>query len=175
MRIGVIGSAKREIEEVNIKKARELGKEISIQNCYLLTGASPGLTYEVVKEAKRNNCFTIGFSPASNLEEHIGAYGFPTDHFDFIVFTGFGLKGRNVVFIRSCDAVAMISGRIGTLNEFTIAYDEGKLIGVLTGTSGATEIIGDIVEKCRKPGGKVVFSSNPRDLVREIIKHCTGH
>jgi class 3 adenylate cyclase len=38
--------------------------------------------------------------------------------------------------VRSADIVLLFSGGIGTLNEFTIAYDEGKIIGLLQGTGG---------------------------------------
>ncbi|MFZ5593982.1 MAG: hypothetical protein ACOY4D_06955 [Pseudomonadota bacterium] len=34
-----------------------------------------------------------------------------------------------------------MGGRSGTLGEFAIAYDEGKLIGVLQGSGGITEKI----------------------------------
>jgi predicted Rossmann-fold nucleotide-binding protein len=58
--------------------------------------------------------------------------------------------GREVVNIRSSDVVIIIGGRSGTLGEFSIAYDEGKLIGILIGTGGITsEIkhIGGLVNK----------------------------
>ena len=34
----------------------------------------------------------------------------------------------------------LVAGGIGTLNEFTIAYDEGKVIGLLHGTGGAADM-----------------------------------
>ena len=42
--------------------------------------------------------------------------------------------GRELINIRSSDIVVVVGGRSGTLGEFAIAYEEGKLIGVLTGT-----------------------------------------
>ena len=50
-----------------------------------------------------------------------------------LIYTGSGLMGREITDIRSCDIVVIVGGRIGTLGEFAIAYDEGRLIGVLTG------------------------------------------
>jgi len=35
--------------------------------------------------------------------------------------------------------VLFISGSIGSLNEFTIAHDEGRVIGCLTGTGGVAD------------------------------------
>jgi predicted Rossmann-fold nucleotide-binding protein len=46
--------------------------------------------------------------------------------------------GREVVNIRSSDIVLIVGGRSGTLGEFSIAYDEGELIGVLLDTGGIT-------------------------------------
>ena len=64
---------------------------------------------------------------------------------DVIVYTGFGYKGRNVINIRSSDIVLFFGGATGTLNEFTIAYDEGKIIGVLEGSGGVAEHIREII------------------------------
>src|SRR5437667_448881 len=55
------------------------------------------------------------------------------DGFDVLIYTGSGLMGREITDIRTCDIVVIVGGRIGTLGEFAIAYDEGRLIGVLTG------------------------------------------
>jgi predicted Rossmann-fold nucleotide-binding protein len=68
----------------------------------------------------------VGISPAHSLEEHQERYGLPRQGSDVVIYTGFGYKGRNVVNIRSSDIVVILRGSIGTLNEFTIAYDEGK-------------------------------------------------
>jgi uncharacterized protein (TIGR00725 family) len=70
---------------------------------------------------------------------------------DVVIYTGFGLKGRNVICVRSSDIVIIIAGSMGTLNEFTIAYDEGKIIGVLTGTGGIADWVADLVATCPKP------------------------
>jgi len=35
--------------------------------------------------------------------------------------------------------VLFVSGAMGSLNEFTIAHDEGKVIGCLTGTGGVAD------------------------------------
>jgi len=169
LKIGVIGSG-GDVEQKNGEKSQEIGKEIARMGCILLTGSGPGLPYEAVKGAKGAGGFTVGISPASGLQEHAERYKFPTEFFDVLIFTGFGLKGRNVPFIRTCDGVIVVSGRIGTLNEFTIAYDEGKTIGVLKGTGGISDSIKDVVKKSEKKGGKVIYEFNPKSLVRELVR-----
>ena len=53
------------------------------------------------------------------------------------VITGSGLMGRDITNIRSCDMVVIAGGPTGTLGELAIAYDEGRLIGVLTGQAAS--------------------------------------
>jgi uncharacterized protein (TIGR00725 family) len=97
-------------------------------------------------------------------------YGLPEDGADVIVFTGFGYKGRNVINIRSADIVIIFGGATGTLNEFTIAYDEGKIIGVLEGSGGVADHIQRIIEVCKKPTvGSVIFDVEPRRLVQSCL------
>lgn len=115
----------------------------------------------------------IGISPAVNLAEHIEKYRFPTEWFDVIIFTGFGRRGRNVVFVRSCDALILVSGRLGTLNEFTIACDEEKIVGVLQGSDGVSDMIPNIVKV--QPGAEqeVIYDHEPRSLPQRILKEIT--
>ncbi len=79
---------------------------------------------------------TIGISPGLSLAEHVGRYGSPCHGFDVLIHTGSGLMGREIENIRSSDIVVIIGGRSGTVGEFAIAYDAGKLIGVVNGTGG---------------------------------------
>jgi uncharacterized protein (TIGR00725 family) len=167
-KIGVIGSAGRAEASV-AAKAREVGKEIARHDAILLTGASTGLSYEAVKGAREVGGFTTGFSPASSLREHEQRYRFPVDSFDLLVFTGFGFKGRNVVFVRSCDAVVVVAGRMGTLNEFTIAYDEHRTLGVLKASGGISDHLRTAVEKSEKEGPEVVYDADPSSLVDRVL------
>lgn len=172
-KIGVIGSAEG-CESDILEKAREIDREIARQDCILLSGGTIGVSYEAVKGAKELDGVTIGFSPASTLAEHVGdPYSLPTEHFDVLIYTGFGYKGRNVPFIRSCDGVVAISGRIGTLNEFTIAYDEKKVVGLLTGTGGLCddEGIKNFIIESKKKGGKIISHHNPHQLIEELVRN----
>jgi hypothetical protein len=92
------------------------------------------------------------------------------DACDLIVYTGFGLKGRNVVLVRTCDIVLFIAGSMGSLNEFTIAHDEGKVIGCLTGTGGVADEADYLLAKFSKETGARVFQSeDPAQLIEACL------
>jgi len=80
--------------------------------------------------------------------------------------------GREIENIRSSDIVVFIGGRSGTLGEFAIAYDEGKLIGVLSGTGGVADAIDELVRLCDKETGAVVISdSDPSRLIDRLLEY----
>jgi uncharacterized protein (TIGR00725 family) len=169
--IGVFGSAAGEPGQETVQKAKRLGKAVARSGCVLVTGACPGLPHEAAGAAKQGGGTVIGFSPAGSLREHREKYGYPADCFDLIAFTGSGYKGRNVLTVRSCDIAIFISGGIGTLNEFTIAFDEGKRIGILEGSGGITDMIKDIAKKAiRDTGASMTYDSDPEKLLRELLK-----
>src|SRR3989304_579795 len=126
--------------------AKELGKEIVRQGGGLVTGATSGVPYWSAIGAKEQGGISIGLSPASSERAHVNKYKLPTDYFDLIIYTGFEYSGRNLLLTRSADAVIVVCGRMGTLNEFTIAFEDGKPIGVLTNTGGICEEIKKIIE-----------------------------
>ena len=167
-KIGVIGSAEGGTDEKLLNYARDMGREVAIHKCLLLTGATTGLSYEAVKGAKEVGGFTVGFSPASDEREHIEKYKLPTEYFDFIVFTGHGYTGRTVPFIKSSDAIIGIAGNIGTLREYLTAFSEGKVTGVLSGSGGASDIV--IRDALEGKNGKKIFNSDPKLLVKEVIE-----
>ena len=130
-----------------------------------MTGGCPGLPHEAARGAKSKGGMVVGISPALSLEEHQGRYLSPVDAFDLLVYTGSGLMGREVTSIRSCDIVIIIGGRIGTLGELAIAYDEGRLIGVLTGTGGISSIVQNVIQASgKKTGACILYDDAPSTL-----------
>ena len=177
-KIGVMGSAapdsaKLETGKRLVEKAEQLGEAIAKRDVVLLTGATTGLVYVVGKAAHDAGCFHIGISPGSNKEEHAELYKLPLDACDALVYTGFGVKGRNVVLVRSCDIVLFIAGAMGSLNEFTIAHDEAKIIGCLTGTGGVAAESEYLLQKFgrRATGSRVFTSDDPNSLLDQCLHH----
>ncbi len=100
----------------------------------------------------------------------------PADAFDVLVYTGSGLMGREVTNIRSSDMVVIVGGRSGTLGEFAIAYDEGKLIGVVEGSGGITAQIPEIVSGFNKnTGAQIIYEREPPALIRKLAEAYTAH
>jgi uncharacterized protein (TIGR00725 family) len=166
IKVGVMGSAEALAATALREKALVLGKAIASHDVILLTGATSGVVYETGKAASDAGALHIGISPASDEREHIERYQLPLDACAAIIYTGFGLKGRNVVLVRSCDVVLFIAGSMGSLNEFTIAYDEGKVIGCLTGSGGVADRIEEIVSTFQKPTkALVLYEDDPDRLV----------
>jgi hypothetical protein len=80
--------------------------------------------------------------------------------------------GREITNIRSCDVIVIGGGRSGTLGELAIAYDEGRLIGVLTGTGGITEIVETIIKTSKKnTGACVLYDDDPAKLIDRLIEY----
>lgn len=168
--IGVMGSAGEAADasgkEALAKKANALAEAIAARELLLLTGATTGIVYLVGKAAHDAGTFHVRISPAGDSREHVEQYNLPVDACDLIVYTGFGLKGRNVVLVRSCDVVLFIAGAMGSLNEFTIAHDEGKVIGCLTGTGGVADEADYLLKKFSKDTGARVFQNDdPAKLI----------
>lgn len=151
------------------EKAKELGREIARQGAILLTGATTGYPNLSAIGAKEEDGIVMGFSPAISKREHVNKYRLPTENHDLIVYTGFGYSGRNLFLIRSADAVIHVAGRIGTLNEFTAAFEDKKIIGVLLGTGGTSVLIDDIIDIADRGPGKIVYDDDPAQLVTKVL------
>ena len=153
-----------------LEKAKELGREIVRHHGVLVNGATTGFPYWAAIGAKEEGGFTIGLSPAATEKEHIEKYKLPVDYMDMIIYTGFDYSGRNLLLTRSADAVIVGCGRMGTLNEFTIAFEDAKPIGILIGTGGTADLIQEIVEKSHRPNEKIVYDPDPKKLVEKVIE-----
>jgi uncharacterized protein (TIGR00725 family) len=171
LKIGVCGAAETGICGVNAYDiAKELGREIIKQGGILVTGATTGFPYWSAMGAKEESGVSIGISPASNENEHVDTYRLPLDYMDLIIYTGFGFPGRDLLFTRSCDAVIIGCGRIGTIHEFTIAFEDDKPVGVLEGDWLTDETIKTIIERANRPHDNIIFDKDVKNLVKRIIE-----
>ena len=166
-----MGSSGGSISAEQLEIARRLGKRIAQRECAIVTGACPGLPHAAVLGAHEAGGVSLGVSPALTREEHVEVYHSPIEPYTTIVFTGSGLMGRETHNIHSSDFVLFIGGRSGTLGEFCIAYDEGKLIGVLAHSGGIADRIDEVTHFVEKETGAViVYDADPEALVDRCLE-----
>lgn len=151
------------------EKAELIGRLIAERGMVLITGATTGIPYLAAKGAKEAGGIVIGLSPAASKLAHVKSYHLPLEYHDLIIYTGFDYSGRNLLLTRTADAVITICGRVGTLNEFTIAFEDKKPQGVLTNTGGESNEIQRILEIAHRGTGKAVFNDDPEKLLEEVV------
>ncbi len=173
-KVAVLGSAVIDRNSPERPKAYRIGELVAHRGDVLLTGGCTGLPHEAVYGARSAGGLTVAISPARGELEHHKIYNYPLDS-EVVLFTGMGTKGRNVILVRSADACVFLGGSMGTLNEFTIAFDdltEGCAIGILSQSGGLSDEFSRIVALAGKsPRARLVVESNPGALLSEIYAH----
>ena len=179
-KIGVFGSATGNMDPETLNKSRKIGALIAKNNHIIITGGCPGIPHEAAKSAYKEGGKTIAYSPATDIEQHkkynysancTTEYIFIPKDYKHAKNIDICKKYRNVSSVSACDAAIIISGRIGTLNEFTIAYDLGKTIGILKNTGGITGHIQKLIKDLnKKTDAKIIYSEEPKELITNILK-----
>ncbi len=153
--------------------AKNVGREIVQHGAIITTGATTGFPLYAAMGAKEAGGYSIGFSPASTEREHVETYRLPLDYMDVVIYTGFGYTGRDMLLVRGSDAAIFGCGRIGTINEFVVAFEDRRPIGILEGSWEMDEILHKIINASNRPNKKIVFDSDPKALVERIIEFVT--
>ena len=168
--IGVMGASRVDTPAVGAK-AEIMGAAVARHGAWLITGATTGYPLLAAKAAKKAGGRVLGFSPALTADQH-AQLGLPFDHHDLIVYTGLSFKGRNLLNVRASQGLIFIGGSMGALNEFTIAYDEEKILGILEGTGGFCDRMRDWISCLEKPGNGAIlhFDDRPEELVDRVVR-----
>lgn len=169
-------------DELPLVVAELLGKTLASHKVTIITGACSGIPYQMAFQANKFGCDVWGYSPEVDLEhqklftpnDDISIYSklfYMPDTFPLLANPQACKKYRNVISTEACDAGLIISGRWGTMNEFTNLFDMGKVIGVLTGFGGIADELPRLSKKIKKKSkAKIVSNSNPTQLVNLIIE-----
>jgi uncharacterized protein (TIGR00725 family) len=121
--IGVIGSSKAEADILAL--AEEVGREIARNGAAVVCGGLTGVMEAVCRGARREGGLTIGIIPSDNKDDANPFVQIP-------IVTGMGM-GRNVMLVKTADAVIAVGGEFGTLSEIAHALNLGKkVIGLRT-------------------------------------------
>jgi len=171
IKIGVSGAADTKYAGLDaFEKGKEIGREIARHGAIITTGATTGFPMYSALGAKDECGFSIGFSPAATEREHVETYKLPLDYMDVVVYTGFGYSGRDLLFVRSSDAMIIGPGRIGTINEFVVAFEDRRPMGILEGSSDTDELLSLIIDAAHRPNPNIIFDSDPKALVERLIE-----
>ncbi|MFZ9886597.1 MAG: TIGR00725 family protein [Myxococcota bacterium] len=98
--------------------AERVGVEVARAGCTLVCGGLGGVMEAACRGARSQGGRTIGILPGGDAEE-------ANPFVEVVITTGLG-EVRNLVIVRSADAVIAIGGRHGTLSEVAFALLEGR-------------------------------------------------
>ena len=118
-----------------LSAAERVGAAIAGAGAIIVTGGLSGVMEAASRGAKRANGLVIGVLPGFDKAA-------ANRYVDVAITTGMGWM-RNTLTVRTADAVIMISGGIGTLNELTVAYQDKPTV-ILEGTGGWSDRIREI-------------------------------
>jgi uncharacterized protein (TIGR00725 family) len=110
-----------------LRAAEDVGRLIAERKGIVVTGGLSGVMEAASRGARSAGGLVIGILPGFDKRD-------ANEFVDIAITTGMGWM-RNTLTVRAADAVIMISGGIGTLNELTVAY-EIKPTVILEGTGG---------------------------------------
>ncbi len=150
--------------------AKELGREIARQGAQIITGATSGFPLYAAEGAKEAGGVSFGLSPAASKKEHLEVYRLPLKAMDAVIYTGFGFPGRDLMLVRSSDAIVIGCGRIGTIHEFTVAWEANMPLGILEGEWATDEVIRNIIQNSNRDNPNVIFEKDPKVLVAKLIE-----
>ena len=137
--IAIIGKSAKDprdpVPEKALRMAEEVGRLIAVRKGIVVTGGLSGVMEAASRGAKNAGGLVIGMLPGFDKSD-------ANEFVDIAITTGMGWM-RNTLTVRAADAVIMISGGIGTLNELTVAY-ELKPTVILEGSGGWSSRIREV-------------------------------
>jgi uncharacterized protein (TIGR00725 family) len=121
--IGVAGASQP--EPGLAEEAELLGRRLAEAGVVVVCGGGPGVMEAVCRGARSAGGTTVGLLPGEDRRE-----GNP--HLSVALPTGLG-QGRNLLLVRSSDALVAVGGGFGTLSEIALALRTGTpVIGLAT-------------------------------------------
>lgn len=148
--IAVIGGSECSPQEAEL--AEEVGRELARQGAILVCGGMGGIMAAACKGATSQGGLTIGILPGNSRQQ-------ANPHVQIPVVTDLG-EARNVIVIKSAQAVIAISGSYGTLSEIAHALRAGiPVIGLNTWS----------LSKNGQPDNSIILAQNPTEAVKKAL------
>jgi len=149
-RIGVVGASKP--DRTSARNAYAVGKLIARRGGILICGGLTGVMEEAARGAKEEGGITVGVLPGDQPD-------CANPYIDIPVVTGMGYA-RNIIIVRSAQALIAVGGLYGTLSEIAYALNLGvPIVGL--GTWDVARI--DAQET------KMIFAKTPEEAVEKAF------
>jgi len=172
--IGVIGPGVHDgagpLAPTTERLAEAVGRAIAQQGAVTVTGGPGGVMEAAARGARDAGGLTLGLLPGLDATD-ANAY------LDIALTTGLG-RGRNLVLARGCDALVMVGGGAGTLNEVTIAYAERITVVIVLCSGGWADRLPPVLvegryldERRRTP---IVVADDPEAAVMLALDAARG-
>jgi uncharacterized protein (TIGR00725 family) len=108
-----------------LEQAERLGRRLAEAGAVVVCGGGPGVMEAVCRGAQAAGGTTVGLLPGLDRDD-------ANPHLSVAVPTGMG-QGRNLLLVRSSDALVAVGGGFGTLSEIALALRTGTpVIGLAT-------------------------------------------
>ena len=117
--IGVIGQG-RDCSAQLLNQAEAVGYYIAKRDAILICGGLGGVMEAACRGAKKGGGTTIGVIPSARKSD-------ANRYVDIPIVTGIG-EARNIIIVRTADALIAVGGRYGTLSEIAFGLAFGKTI-----------------------------------------------
>ena len=148
--IAVIGGSDCSPEEAGL--AEEVGRELARKDAILVCGGLGGVMEAACRGASAGGGLTIGILPGGSRQT-------ANPYVQIPVVTNLG-EARNVIVVKSAEAVIAIGGGYGTLSEIGHALRNGiPVVGLNTWSLSRND----------RPDNLIVLANNPVDAVNKAL------
>ena len=152
--IAIIGGGECSPQEA--KLAEEVGRELARHDVILICGGLGGIMEAACKGASSQGGTTIGILPGDSRQS-------ANPYVQIPIVTSLG-EARNVIVIKSAQAVIAIGGSYGTLSEIGHALRAGiPVIGLNTWS----------LSRNSQPDNSIIPAQNPIEAVRKALSLTT--
>jgi len=122
-RIAVIGE--RDASRALLREAEDVGRELARRGAVLVCGGMGGVMEAAARGCADAGGLVVGIIPTADAED-------ANDYVSVPIVTAMG-EGRNIIIVRSAQAVIAVGGSYGTLSEIALALRlEIPVIGLHT-------------------------------------------
>jgi uncharacterized protein (TIGR00725 family) len=115
MIVAVVGASQCTQQDAEIAEA--IGRELARRGAILICGGRGGVMEAACRGAKAGGGQTVGILPGTSRHQ-------ANPYVDIPIVTGLG-EARNLIIVRSADAVIAVGGEYGTLSEIAFALKLG--------------------------------------------------